>query len=81
MTQVQLETVDFNNAPSPEKIEEGLKFIEKIKQEGHSVYVHCKAGRGRSATLVACYLMKVSSLFLSDMQTAGLYLMNVHAAR
>lgn len=26
-----------------------------------TVYVHCKAGRTRSATLVACYLVKVSA--------------------
>ena len=29
---------------------------------GDSVYVHCKAGRTRSATVVACYLMKVSKV-------------------
>ena len=29
-----------------------------------SVYVHCKAGRTRSATLVACYLIKVHFSYL-----------------
>lgn len=29
-----------------------------------TVYVHCKAGRTRSATLVGCYLMMVSCLWL-----------------
>lgn len=29
-----------------------------------TVYVHCKAGRTRSATLVGCYLMMVSAIYL-----------------
>ena len=57
--QLRLRTVDFNNVPSQEKLKAGVEFIEETKQSGKSVYVHCKAGRGRSATLVACYLMKV----------------------
>ena len=57
--QLCLETVDFNNAPSHDMLNKGVEFIEDMKQQGSSVYVHCKAGRGRSATLVACYLMKV----------------------
>ena len=32
-----------------------MKFIDDV---GPSVYVHCKAGRTRSATLVGCYLMQ-----------------------
>ncbi|EDO45204.1 predicted protein, partial [Nematostella vectensis] len=57
--QLRLATVDFGNAPSLDNLSEGVKFIEEIRSKGDSVYVHCKAGRGRSATLVACYLMKV----------------------
>lgn len=39
------------------------KFVAQKSVEGGgpqpTVYVHCKAGRTRSATLVACYLMLV----------------------
>ena len=37
----------------------GVNFINEIieKDPNASVYVHCKAGRTRSATLVGCYLM------------------------
>ena len=59
VTQLQLATVDFNNAPSQEMLRRGVEFIEKMNLCENSVYVHCKAGRGRSTTLVACYLMKV----------------------
>ena len=59
MTQLQLATIDFNNAPSQEMLRKGVEFIEEINVKKSSVYVHCKAGRGRSTTLVACYLIKV----------------------
>lgn len=56
MEQLYLPTVDFT-APSLEHIEQGVKFIEKHAQAGNLVYVHCKAGRGRSATVVICWLI------------------------
>lgn len=46
------------HAPSPEIIEQGVSFIEEQINDGRIVYVHCAKGRGRSATLVAGYLMK-----------------------
>lgn len=44
--------------PANEKIP-GISS-ENSATEG-TVYVHCKAGRTRSATLVGCYLMMVST--------------------
>lgn len=35
--------------------------ISESAQPGPTVYVHCKAGRTRSATLVGCYLMMVNN--------------------
>ncbi|XP_045104166.1 phosphatidylglycerophosphatase and protein-tyrosine phosphatase 1-like isoform X1 [Portunus trituberculatus] len=56
---LQLSTTDIFEAPSQEKLQRGVEFIQEMESsnESGSVYVHCKAGRTRSATLVACYLM------------------------
>jgi len=61
---LQLATTDIFEAPSVEKLTEGVSFINGIieKDPNASVYVHCKAGRTRSATLVGCYLMNRNSL-------------------
>nr|VZI06813.1 unnamed protein product [Spirometra erinaceieuropaei] len=39
------------------RVDVGIDFIDSCNSRGSSVYVHCKAGRTRSAFLVACYLM------------------------
>jgi atypical dual specificity phosphatase len=56
---LQLATTDIFEAPSVDKLSRGVDFINEIidQDPNASVYVHCKAGRTRSATLVACYLM------------------------
>lgn len=56
---LQLSTTDIFEAPSQDKLQHGVKFIHAVEASSPSgaVYVHCKAGRTRSATLVACYLM------------------------
>lgn len=51
--------VEFMNAflPQASRIK-GIKSFPGLEnQESGTVYVHCKAGRTRSATLVGCYLM------------------------
>lgn len=55
---LQLQTQDIFESPSQEKLRLGVEFISSFKEPGESIYVHCKAGRTRSATLVCCYLMK-----------------------
>jgi atypical dual specificity phosphatase len=51
-------------APPQEMLLEGVEFMNKTVSKGGVVYVHCKAGRSRSAALVACYLMKVLILLI-----------------
>ncbi len=55
---LQLPTRDIFEAPCQNKLHKGVEFIKRLEGIG-SVYVHCKAGRTRSATLVACYLLEV----------------------
>ncbi|KAK2585146.1 hypothetical protein KPH14_008652 [Odynerus spinipes] len=68
---LQLSTTDIFEAPCQKKLQMGVDFINRFSgksnrvrnnydnetQESGSVYVHCKAGRTRSATLVGCYLI------------------------
>ncbi|KAK0179804.1 hypothetical protein PV327_005521 [Microctonus hyperodae] len=65
---LQLSTTDIFETPCQEKLKAGVKFINQFQgcadgekiMEGKlpgTVYVHCKAGRTRSATLVGCYLI------------------------
>ena len=61
---LQLHTRDIFETPCQEKLKKGVCFISDIAGSGGSVYVHCKAGRTRSATLVGCYLMKVKPRIL-----------------
>lgn len=58
--QLRLSTVDLTGVPTLENLHQGVDFALKHREQGSSVYVHCKAGRSRSATLAAAYLIKVS---------------------
>uniref|UniRef100_A0A7S4CTS7 Tyrosine specific protein phosphatases domain-containing protein n=1 Tax=Eutreptiella gymnastica TaxID=73025 RepID=A0A7S4CTS7_9EUGL len=56
--QLRIPTMDFH-VPSMQHIDMALQFI---KGQDGMVYVHCKAGRGRAATVVACWLVSEQQL-------------------
>jgi atypical dual specificity phosphatase len=55
--QLWLPTVDFNH-PTLQDVQRGVAFLDRFTGQGKTVYVHCKAGRARSATIVLCWLVK-----------------------
>lgn len=59
--QLWLPTTDFHH-PTIEQVQEGVEFIESKVSKGQGVYIHCKAGRARSATVLICWLMKYRNL-------------------
>lgn len=52
--------------PNDDIISAGVDFIQKQVEEGRTVYVHCAKGRGRSATLVAGWLMRYKNMMFED---------------
>ncbi|XP_034049224.1 phosphatidylglycerophosphatase and protein-tyrosine phosphatase 1 [Thalassophryne amazonica] len=57
--QLRLSTVDLTGVPSLENLHRGVEFILQHREQGNGVYVHCKAGRSRSATMAAAYLIRL----------------------
>ncbi|KAL4567207.1 hypothetical protein LXL04_022783 [Taraxacum kok-saghyz] len=51
-------TRDYLFAPMSDDICKAVEFIHENATSGKTTYVHCKAGRGRSTTIVLCYLVK-----------------------
>lgn len=54
--QLHVPTIDFT-PPTLEDVRLSLELMERQAEAGRSTYVHCKAGRARSATIVMCWLM------------------------
>ncbi|XP_042531732.1 phosphatidylglycerophosphatase and protein-tyrosine phosphatase 1 [Dipodomys spectabilis] len=56
---LRLSTIDMTGVPTLANLHRGVQFVLKYQKLGKSVYVHCKAGRSRSATMVAAYLIQM----------------------
>jgi len=65
--QLWLPTIDFN-PPSLDSVRRGVEFLHQKTSQGQVVYVHCKAGRARSATIVICWLVKHRGMSLEQAQ-------------
>jgi len=62
---LHIPTPDFC-PPTTEDIKMGIEFMKKIIDSGKNVYVHCKAGRGRSVVAVVCYLVEIDNMSVDD---------------
>nr|CAB3460928.1 unnamed protein product [Digitaria exilis] len=59
---LEIPTRDYLFAPSLEHICRAVDFIHWNEMQGGCTYVHCKAGRGRSTTIVLCFLIKYRNM-------------------
>ena len=66
MRQLRLPVLDYC-APSTQQLESGLDFIRR-QPPGATVYVHCKAGRGRAGTMLMAYLIDAKGMTPSEAQ-------------
>jgi len=66
--QFHMPTVDFTS-PSLADCQQAVVFMKQQVEAGRRIYVHCKAGRGRSATVVMCWLIATHHLSPEDAQT------------
>ena len=55
-----LPVADFT-APTLEQVEQALTSIDGFLEDGLPVAVHCRAGLGRTGTILACYLVAQGS--------------------
>ncbi len=64
---LNLPTFDYC-IPSCCDLRRGVQFIDDQIANGRIVYVHCKAGRGRSAALVFCWLIHSKNMSPEEAQ-------------
>ncbi|CAF0796425.1 unnamed protein product [Rotaria sordida] len=63
--QLCLPTIDCT-LPSLNSIEKAIKFMNEAYTNNEKIFVHCKAGMGRSATIVLCHLVANEKMSADD---------------
>lgn len=66
LKQLHIPISDGHGPPNMESVEIFLAAAEKMVNSGKSVCVHCWQGKGRTATLIACYLIRTYKYELND---------------
>ncbi|MDG2224381.1 MAG: dual specificity protein phosphatase family protein [Rubripirellula sp.] len=77
--QLRIPTTDFT-APSLDDVSRAVDFVQQHVERDETVYIHCKAGRARSATVALCWLMKYRNL-TPDQAQASLLKSRPHVHR
>lgn len=67
--QLRIPTTDFTH-PKLKDIEKAVDFVQTHAADDRTVYIHCKAGRARSATVALCWLMKHRGMSMQEAQQA-----------
>lgn len=65
--QLRIPTTDFAH-PRLDDVKLAVEFVQKHVEAGESVYIHCKAGRARSATVALCWLIKYRGMSVEGAQ-------------
>ncbi len=65
--QLRIPTTDFTH-PRLRDVQLAVEFIQRHVVKGETVYVHCKAGRARSATVAMCWMMKYREMSADEAQ-------------
>jgi len=67
--QLRIPTTDFTH-PKLKDVQRAVEFTQEHAEAGRVVYIHCKAGRARSATVALCWLMKYRGMTMDEGQAA-----------
>lgn len=68
ITQLRIPTTDFTHPALPD-VRLAVNFIQRHVDRGEKVYIHCKAGRARSATVALCWLIQERGLTANQAQS------------